>query len=247
MNADGAARLPRRRPWLRESARALVGLLLFAGLAFLVREHFDLAQGWLERLDTWAPPTFVAVHVVVVSLGFPVSVLGFLAGATFGVWTGTLVLLAADLLAATLMFVVARWLFFARVRRFAASRPRLTRFLDLAEDDAMRVMVLLRLSPLHYGLVCYLLGASRVRFLPFLLTSLLVLPSAVLQVYMGHAVVRLGQRTAGEGGLVSWESALAIVGVIAALLLLGVIGQMARRALRLDEENDLNARARERG
>ena len=45
----------------------------------------------------------------------------------------------------------------------------------------------------------------------------------------------------------SWESALAIVGVIAALLLLGVIGQMARRALRLDEEKDLNARARERG
>ncbi|MBD3222353.1 hypothetical protein GF314_14030 [bacterium] len=222
--------------WWREAVRVLAGLVVFGVLAVLVREHFGAARTWLEGLGGWAPAAFVVIHVVTVMLGFPASVLGFLAGANFGVLGGSLLLLLAGLSAATVMFMVSRWLFQGRVHRYAAARPRLARFMELAEGDSLRVMVLLRLSPLHFGLVCYLLGASRVRFAPYLATSALLLPSAILQAYMGHTIVRVGERAAAGQELASMETVMAAVGIVAAALLLALMGQMARRALQL--END---------
>lgn len=236
MTSDDPHRTVNGTLWWRETLRALAGIAVFVVFALLVREHFGTARTWLADLGFWAPAAFVAVYVITVTFGFPVSVHGFLAGASFGIFFGTSLLIAGGLLAAVAMFVIARVFFAAQVNRFAMTRPRLARFLDLAAADSLRVMVLMRLSPLHFGLVSYLLGASRVRFLPYLVTTLLVAPSAALQAYMGHTVAQVGRRTAAGGSLASVETVVAAVGILAAVLLLVLIGQLARRALHLDDE-----------
>ena len=231
MGSPGGPRRPAGRGWRREVLRGVAGIAVFLTLAYLARGWFGVVEARLADLGAWAPVVYVLAHVPLVSLGFPVSVLGLLAGATFGFWTGTAILTLAGLIAAAVMFVASRTLLAARVRGHVAERPRLLRFVTLAEADAWRIMVLLRLSPLHFGLVCYLLGASRVGFWPYLITSACVLPSAALQAYMGHAAEKLGRRAADAGGLEPLEVLPVAVGALAAVLLLVIMGRLARRAL----------------
>lgn len=157
--------------------------------------------------------------------------LGFVAGATFGLLEGVALLLAAAMLTAAAVFFVARRWLASRVRAHAALRPRLSRFLDLAEADSWRVMVLMRFSPLHFAVVCYLLGASRVRPWPYLITSLCVLPSAALQAYVGWTARRVGGQAAAGQRIDTLEVVLMVVGLVAAIALLVITTRLVRRAL----------------
>lgn len=210
----------------------LLGLTMaFVCLALLAHHHFEVVERWLTDLGDVAPLAFVAVYAIVVTVGFPVAVLGWLAGATFGFSLAVVVLTTAALLTATLIFFLARGLLADQVRRVASSRPRLSRFLDLAGQDSLRLMVLLRLSFLHFALICYLAGASRVRFRPYLLATLCVLPSAAMQAYVGHTARRLSELASRGAPLGTWQVVLAASGIIAAVLLIWLLGRLAQRAL----------------
>jgi len=214
----------------REFLRLTAGALAFLALALLMRNQFETLRAWLAGLGRWAPFAFLGVHAIAVALCFPVAILGFLAGASFGFLGGTLVLVVGGLLSASVIYALARGILAERVRRYAASRSRLARFLDLAQQDSLRLMVLLRLSPLHYALVCYLLGAGRVRYWPYLLTSALILPSAAMQAYVGETARVMGDRVRAGESLGVWQLALSGVAVVAAILLVVVLGRLLRRA-----------------
>jgi uncharacterized membrane protein YdjX (TVP38/TMEM64 family) len=220
-----------RRSWGWGWLRLLGVALVFVAVAILAHRHFEAAERWLTGLGDLAPLAFVAVYAGVVTVGFPVAVLGWLAGATFGFWTALVILTVAALLTATLIFYLARGLLAGQVRRVASARPRLARFLDLAGQDSLRLMVLLRLSFLHFALICYLAGASRVRFRPYLLATLCVLPSAATQAYVGHTARRLSEQASRGDPLGTWQIILAGSGILAAVLLIWLLGRLAQRAL----------------
>jgi len=218
--------------------RLLAAAAAFLVLAYLVRARYADLEAWLVGLGAWAPVALILVHAVAVPLGFPVSVLGFLAGATFGWLAGTALLLAAGLVSASLMYLLSRHLLAARVHAWTLRRPRLARLLDLARRDSVRLMVLLRLSPLHFATVCYLLGAGRVRFVPYLLTTLLLLPSAAFQASVGNAARVVGQDVATSGAVQTGRLALLAAGLAATAALTVLLGRMARRALAATTHND---------
>jgi len=215
----------------RETVRALLVAAAVVLLVMLVRPDIAELERWLAAAGFWAPVFFVSLYMVLVGVGFPASVLGFVAGATFGLLQGVLVLLAAAMLTAAMIFFVARRWLAGRVRARAAVRPRLSRFLDLAEADSWRVMVLMRFSPLHFAVVCYLLGASRVRPWPYLITSLCVLPSAALQAYVGWTARRVGGQAVAGQRIDTLEAVLMVVGLVAAIALLVITTRLVRRAL----------------
>lgn len=217
--------------WRRETIRAVVVVAAIVVLLAVLRPDVADLERWLAGLGFWAPLIFVALYVALVSVGFPASVLGFVAGATFGLAVGLALLLAAALLTAGVIFALSRRWLSGRVRTHAASRARLTRFLELAEADSWRVMVLMRFSPVHFAVVCYLLGASRVRFWPYMVTSLCVLPSAALQSYVGWTARRVGAQAAGGGRVDALEIVLAVLGILAAIALLVIMTRLVRRVL----------------
>lgn len=220
-----------RSAWLKTVAAvaAVVALVAFG------RGRVAGIEAWLASIGAWAPFVFAGLHLVLVACFFPVSVLGLLAGAVFGFARGLAVLGAADVLTAAVLFGLSRRGSPAWQARLLARRPRLARFVELANADATRIMVLLRLSPLNFALVNYLLGASRVRLLPYLLASLLVLPSAALQVLLGSLARRVGL-AAGDMSIGPWRLAMAIVGAVASVLLLVIVGRKAQRALHEEDE-----------
>jgi uncharacterized membrane protein YdjX (TVP38/TMEM64 family) len=217
--------------WRREAIRAVVVVVAIVALVAVLRPDVADLERWLAGLGLWAPMIFVALYVALVSAGFPASVLGFVAGATFGLVGGLALLLVAALLTASVIFALSRRWLSGRVRAHAASRARLTRFLELAEADSWRVMVLMRFSPLNFAVVCYLLGASRVRFWPYLITSLCVLPSAALQSYVGWTARKVGAQAATGGRVDALEVGLAVLGILAALALLVITTRLVRRVL----------------
>jgi uncharacterized membrane protein YdjX (TVP38/TMEM64 family) len=227
---------PSSGPTWQDALRLVSAVLAFIVLAWLVRTHAGAIEGWLTGLGAWAPLAFVLVHAVVVPLGFPVSVLGVLAGATFGWLVGTLVMLVAGLVSASIMYGLARSLLAGWILRWTGRRPRLARMLELARRDSWRLMILLRLSPLHYGTVSYLLGAARVRYGPYLVTGLLVLPSAGFQAYLGHAARVVGQDVAAPGQVAIGRVVMLVGGLVATALLTVLLGRMARRALEEDHD-----------
>ncbi len=216
---------------VRIVAAVAVGIGLVAGLRFYAGD----LESWLRGLGQWRGPVFVGLHVVAVSCFFPVSVLGFLAGILFGFRTGLTVLALADVMTAAIMYGASRRWLSGRRERWLAGHVRWQRFVRLADDDALRIMMLLRLSPLNYGLVNYVLGMSRVPVVPYLVATLLVLPTAALQVFIGSTA-----RAVGHAGGVSEIGAarvvLMLVGALAAVVLLVIVGRLAQRALEEDQK-----------
>jgi uncharacterized membrane protein YdjX (TVP38/TMEM64 family) len=227
----GLAPQPARRGRLLGMARLVAALVVLVGFGFLLRTHYGTIEAWLSGLGPAAPLAFLGIQVIAVPLMFPVSVLGFLCGALFGFAAGTGLMFVGGLASASIMFAIARGLAAERVRRYAAARPRLRRFLEEADRDSLRLMVLVRLSPLHFALASYLLGASRARFGPYLLATCCVLPSSALQAWVGHSARTVGQRAASGEVTSPWHLALLVVGIVAAVVLIMLLGRMARRAL----------------
>jgi len=229
INQDGEQPTHDWRRWAAGTVAFLVG-------AWLVRQYYGDFEAWLQGLGEWAPLVFIGVHAVSVTLMMPVSALGFLAGASFGVVKGTLILLLAGLVTASLMYWLGRGVLSERVLKYSAERPKLARFLKLVDHDSVRIMVLLRFSPLHFGVLNFLMGASRVRFLPYLATTCCLLPSALLQAYAGHTARVLGQQAMAGGEFDTWKLILAGTGLVVVIILTVVLGRLARKALEATDE-----------
>ena len=218
------------RGWLGAIGLALLlAVLIWAGQ--LAGRHFGAVEDLITQLGHLGPVFFVVIYVVITPFGFPVSVLGFAAGAMFGVAAGSFILTVAALLAAAVIYPLGHRILRTRVLAYAAARPKLDAFVTLAVRDAAKLMVLVRLSPLNFALASYLLSASGVRLRTYLAGTLLVLPSAALQAYLGYAARRLGRVAGGLDASSRVDDLLTLTGLIVGLILLTVIGNMARKAV----------------
>ena len=160
---------------------------------------------------------------------FPVSVLGVSAGALFGPWIGMLLVFPAGLVSGSLMFGLGRGLFRERILTYVSSHPKLAAIDRLAGDQALKLNVLTRLSPLNFGLASYTLATGRTTFLAYFLGLFAILPSLMAQVWFGSLARVAGQST-GEGGLSGGKLALLAGGVFFFALLTWVVGRMVKTA-----------------
>jgi uncharacterized membrane protein YdjX (TVP38/TMEM64 family) len=124
---------PRRRPWRSRWVLAAALVLLVAGFYALglhrrlswdsIRGHLGALKSWVDEKPAPAVLLFFLVYVAVTALSVPsAAALSLLAGALFGRWLGTAVVLLAATLGATLAFLTSRYLFRDAVRRRCGAR-----------------------------------------------------------------------------------------------------------------------------
>jgi uncharacterized membrane protein YdjX (TVP38/TMEM64 family) len=152
--ADGEAR-DRRGSWRRWAVLGTfaAGLALFFALGGhewlrfeTLREHRDQLLAVTREQGTLALLLAFLAYVVVVALSVPGGAVASLAmGFLFGRWLGTLLIVAAATLGATLVFLAARHLFADAARRRLG--PRAQRVVDGFEKDAVSYLLFLRLVP----------------------------------------------------------------------------------------------------
>ena len=202
-----------RAGWLR--LLLLIALSLGVAAVVALRERLDVAglAALVEGLGAWAPLGFAALYALGTVLFAPGSVMTLAGGALFGPFWGTLINLTGATLGATLAFLVARYLAGGWVARRAGKR--INALMDGVEAEGWRFVALVRLVPLFpFNLLNYALGLTRIRLLPYVLTSFVaMLPGAIAYTYLGYAG---REALAGGEGLV--QKGLLALGLLAVVV-----------------------------
>jgi uncharacterized membrane protein YdjX (TVP38/TMEM64 family) len=220
-----------------------VGLVIGAAIAAIaLGPTGDIVRSALHAIDTWGVwggVAFVAIYVVATILFVPGSLLTVGAGFVFGPLWGTVAVSTGSTLGALCAFGIGRHVAGDWVREQVDSRPRLAATIRAVEQDALKIILLLRLVPLFpFNLLNYALGLTNVSWRKFLIASWLgMLPGTFAYIMVGAAADSLARALSGEEA--PNELQLAVWGV-GALALVGVVFLVARRArAELDAATDL--------
>jgi uncharacterized membrane protein YdjX (TVP38/TMEM64 family) len=185
---------PRHRPgvWLAV-------LLIAASLAWLLLPVDDWMRAfnqWIESLGVWRFLAFGLVYVLGTLLLAPGAPMSIAAGLAFGAWGIPLVLVSATV-AASLAFLVARYLARDKVWDLLENRPEFKVVDRAVREEGWKVIILLRLSPLlPFELQNYVVGLTDIPFRQYVVATFVgIIPGAVLHVYLG-----MFGRAAGSGG-----------------------------------------------
>jgi len=183
----------------KNAPRVALLAILIAGIAafFLLGEYRRLSfEHLVEHKDEMvslarahpviASLSFVGAYLALGLFGLPGStVLNIAAGVLFRFWTGLLLVMLSSTLASTLAFFSFRYLFRSYVDARVRSRfPRLEE--DLEREGGYLVFAMRMFPVIPYSVTNLVLAVSPVRFLPYLILSLLgLLPRYLLYVYAG--------------------------------------------------------------
>ena len=196
--------------------------LLIGRIEGILHATRDLgAGGWL---------LFAAVQLIVAVSGLlPASLLGIVAGATYGLGTGFALAAASTMAGALLAFLVSRSLFRGYIESKLRHRPRLLNLDRMIARDGWKLVCLLRISPvMPFSATSYALGLSSIGLGGYLLGTLASLPALFGYVFIG---------TLADASLSAWQTganpikwSLLAIGVIATVALTVQIGRIAMRA-----------------
>jgi uncharacterized membrane protein YdjX (TVP38/TMEM64 family) len=96
-------------------------------------------------------------------------------------------------------------------------------------------MFLLRLGPFNYSILNAILGASDVRFRPFMLSLVGAFPGNFATVYFGTVAMHIAQKSAGVDNLSQTHEVIMLVGLVVTVVVCLFIAKVARRALKQAE------------
>jgi uncharacterized membrane protein YdjX (TVP38/TMEM64 family) len=182
---------------------------------------------WVKTLGIWGPLAFIAGYGVAALVFAPAFLLTVMAGAIWGM-TGVIYVMLGATLGAVLAFFSGRYFVRQYVERYVNRHPRLAAIDRAVEIEGLRLVLLLRLSPIvSYVLLNYVLGISRVRFRDYLGGSIGMLPTVTAYVYVGKVI---GDVASLAGGAAVPRGPLWYTAVIGGLVLTIVASVFVARA-----------------
>ncbi len=223
------------QPGASSSPAALVatGAPLLAALAFVAAsggpaEALQRVQDSVAGAGAFGPLFFGAGYAAAVVALLPASALTLAAGFLFGPAQGTALVSVASTTGAIAAFLLARSALRPFVQRaLAGAGSRFQRMDASLGEDGMRLVLLIRLSPLFpYSLTNYALGLTSVRLLPYALATWAgALPGTFAFVYLGSTA------DAAASGLPPTKLALFALGAAATLAVTRAVSRAANDAL----------------
>lgn len=237
MARSGGRRMPAgRRIVIAAGIVVALSALLLGG-----RQVARLVPGfaaWVDGLGAWGPVAYITGYALATVALVPGVVLTLVAGAVFGLVRGTAYAFAGAVAGETLAFLVARHGARGWVERRIGRDPRVARVDRAVARQGLRIVILLRLSPLvPFNLLNYALGLTRISLGAVLLSSFAMLPGTLLYVYYGKVAGDVAAAASGAGvrhDTAYWVTLGAGLAATAAVTVL--ITSVARRALREDTE-----------
>jgi uncharacterized membrane protein YdjX (TVP38/TMEM64 family) len=153
------------------------------------------------------------------------------AGALFGLGWGFFAMIVAMIVAAGVNYGMANRLLRGRVMTVLARHPKLLAIQRAVQREGWRLQFMLRLTPVSAVSVNYILGAAGVRFLPYTLATLGLIPGLFVEVYFGHVAKHVATSSAGVSPDSPMHLTLTITGFLVCAAVMIAVGRMAKRAL----------------
>jgi uncharacterized membrane protein YdjX (TVP38/TMEM64 family) len=194
---------------------------------------FDWVQQKNDQLGIWAPLVFILLFIAATVIFLPGWPLNVAAGVLFGPLLGGAITSIASTGAAAVSFAVGRYIAYQWVRRFVRRFPRFHAvYRELREANGWKVTAAVRLShSLPFGLQNLLLGASPIRFVPYICTTWLIsLPGIFFVAYLGHLAGHI-QRTPDALNAGYWPWVIRGVVILIAAVAVAYLGQFVHRAI----------------
>jgi len=188
---------------------------------------------WVQYTGPWSALLFGVAYIPAAVLLMPASVLTLGAGFVFGVAKGTVIVSLGSTAGAAAAFIVARTVGREWVAARLARRPALAAVASAVENDAFKVVLLTRLSPLlPFNLLNYAFGLSAVPFGTYVLASWIgMLPGTIMYVAIGSAAQSVAAVLSGNVRRTDGEQVLFTFGLAATVVVTVLIARRARRAL----------------
>lgn len=174
--------------WKRIALLAAVLALIVGAYIAGVADHVSDPQklrALLTESGVWGPILFVCLFTVLEGLGAPGFLFVITAALVWPFWLAVLLSLAGAVGAAVFGFTVARYLAREIVETYLPARAR--RYDDQLAARGFQTVVIVRVLFFIAPWAHWMLGLSRVRFLPFLAGTIVgLLPGMLATVYAGR-------------------------------------------------------------
>lgn len=176
--------------------------------------HLEDLRRVVTEAGPWAPVVFVVLQVLLNVPPFPRTVFTVSAGLLFGSLWGTVLTLTGTAIAAVLAFYLVRWTGGRLVARYATHRRAVWVRRRLDHHGTLAVTSLRLIPMVPFAALNYLSGLSTVRFLPYLLGTVVgCIPGTVAIVILGDAVTGQVSPT-----LLAVSAACALIGLAGVLV-----------------------------
>lgn len=205
VTAPNAAASTTGTPWRRLALLTfVVAAVTGAVLAFGLSDK-ERISAWVENAGAFGPVIFAGLFAFLTLAPLPKTAMSAAAGLLLGLQTGILAVYVGAAAGAVMGFGLARLLGRDAVEKWTG--PRVARVDDLLRRRGFLGVLVLRLFPIMpFTVLNYGSGLSAVRFLPYLLATLVgMVPGTVVYVALGAY---------GKDPL-SWEFAAAVAAILA--------------------------------
>jgi uncharacterized membrane protein YdjX (TVP38/TMEM64 family) len=234
--------LPNRRNFLQIAAVLVVVAAIVVAIAVLPVQEYTLALlHWIDGLGFAGYAVFFLLYVLFTVLFLPGFILTVGGGAVFGLAGGFVIVSLSSTAGACAAFLVGRFLARDMVARKVSGNRRFVAIDSAVGRQGWKIVFLTRLSPVFpFNLINYAYGLTRIPFPHYALASWVgMMPGTIVYVYLGSLAGDVARAAVGDtpetGGL---ETAMRILGLLAAVVVTIFITRIARRALReeIDDE-----------
>ena len=218
--------------------RALFGLLalVLCGVAgyFLFQDAVDIID-WFKGFGIWSPVLFTIALSLAIVLLLPTPFVKVGAGAIFPFWIAVAVNFIASMIGGLIAFILGRWLFRESIQEAIKNDQRMVNIESALGEDAMRISILVRLSPiLPDEWLNYIMSATPVSLRVFLVSNTSSLVYCLIYAYYGHALGSIALSRSGMAGLTQSTGGLAmlLLGIIATVIATVIVTRTSIRVLK---------------
>jgi uncharacterized membrane protein YdjX (TVP38/TMEM64 family) len=208
-------------------------VLASAAYFFPLVPALEHISAWLGGLGAIGAALF-AVLIAVASLCLlPASPFIIVASAVFGFSLGLLTSAVGIILGAASGYVLSRLFLRKDVADQLKVRPTFKAIDQAIAEEGWKIVLLLRLCPIPFGLANYLYGLTAIPFLPYLITTFLgAVPGLILFSHLGSAG-KAGLQALASGNLNKGGGEIVLLGLslAATIVLVVLLPRIARRAL----------------
>ena len=176
---------------------------------------------------------FIPLYAIWVSFLLPGIWASMMAGALYGPWLGSVIVFVGACLGAEVAFFLGRNWIRAWAQQSLRRYPKLLAIDKAVSREGFRLVLLTRLSPAFpFSLLNLAYGLSEVSLRDYNLGLLGIIPGTILFCSLGAlagSAARFGEVMAGETSVQAWM--LQVVGVLATVLVIMLVGRSVRKAL----------------
>jgi uncharacterized membrane protein YdjX (TVP38/TMEM64 family) len=213
----------------------IVATVIIASKYLNIQEILHTSVTWVNSLGYFGPIAFIAIYNLATLLFIPGSILTLKGGCLFGIFWGSVYVIIAATIGATVAFLIGRYLSRDWVAQKLEKHPKF-KAIDLAvAKEGWKIVLLTRLSPIFpFNLLNYAFGVTQVSLKDYILGSIGIIPGTVMYVYIGSLAsnfAMLNTQPSNPQAQIG-ESVIQVMGLIATVAVTIYVTKVAQKALK---------------